>query len=90
MHNSIVALDPEVLTHNAFSDHIRDRLTEVDLTKGQVIERYPNPQIVGVRFPVKSEETWRASDLCLDLAVAELLPTVEWVAISVMEKVKWR
>ncbi len=77
MHNSIVALDPEVLTHNAFSDYIRNRLTDVDLTKGQVIERYPNPQMVGVKFPVKPEEAWRASDLCIDLAVADLLPTIE-------------
>ena len=77
MHNSIVALDPEVLTHNAFSDYIRNRFTDVDLTKGQIIEHYPNPQMVGVRFPVKPEESWRASDLCIDLAVADLLPTVE-------------
>ena len=77
MHNTIVALDPEVLTHNAFSDHIRNRLTDVDLTKGQVIEHYPNPQIVGVRFPVKPEESWRSKDLCIDLAVADLLPTIE-------------
>ena len=77
MHNSIVALDPEVLTHNAFSDYIRNRLTDVNLTKGQIIERYPNPQMVGVKFPVKPEEAWRASDLCIDLAVADLLPTVE-------------
>ena len=77
MHNSIVALDPEVLIQNAFSDHIRNRFTDVDLTKGQIIERYPNPCMVGVRFPVKPEEAWRASDLCIDLAVADLLPTVE-------------
>ena len=77
MNSSTVSLNPEVLSCNAFTDYIRNRLEDVDLTKGEIVERYPNPQIVGVRFPVKQEEAWRASDLCIDLTVADLLRTVE-------------
>ena len=77
MNNSTVSLNPEVLTHNAFSDYIRNHLEEVDLTKGEIVKHYPNPEMVCVRFPVKPEYSWKAKDLIIDLGAEDLIAKVE-------------
>ena len=77
MNSSTVKLNPEVLSHNAFTDYIRNRLEDVDLTKGEIVKHYPNPQIVAVRFPIKPEESWRSKDLIIDLGTEDLIAKIE-------------
>jgi hypothetical protein len=57
-----------------YSQHVRDRLAQVDTEQGEITQTYPNPRIVTVRFPSTAPER---RDFVMDIFITDLEPLFE-------------